>query len=149
MAYGYPYPIGYNPYQQNMNLYPTGYNQQNQQIQNGGFVRVKGEQEVLDYPLAPGYTMTFITEDATHCYTKTAGFNQFDKPKIDKYRLVKESVAETPVATGTSPDSPNLTDYVLKAEFAPVLADLEGIKKDLAALTKPKRTKEAKEDADQ
>ena len=132
MANPYLYPMGYNPYQQAANLLPTA----TPQIQNGGFVRVKSEKDVLDYPLAPGYTMTFIDEGATHCYTKTMGFNQFEKAKIDKYRLVKESVDETPVANALTNDSSNLVRFALKADLEAFSGKIEGFEKELAEMKK-------------
>ena len=132
MANPYLYQMGYNPYQQAANLFPAP----TPQIQNGGFVRVKSEKDVIDYPLAPSYTMTFIDEGATHCYTKTMGFNQFDKPKIDKYRLVKESVDETPVANSLTSDSANLDRFALKTDLEAFSGKLEGVEKDLAELKK-------------
>lgn len=143
------YQPGVNPYLQAAQQQLQQMQQPQTQIQNGGFVRVKSEQDVIDYPLAPGYTMTFIDEGATHCYTKTMGFNQFERPKIDKYRLVREEVAEDAEKAREQAQTVNLDGYVRKAEFEPILGKIEAMEKELAALTKPKRTKEAKEDAAQ
>lgn len=115
--------------------------QQPQQVQNGGFVRVKNEKEVIDYPLAPGYTMTFIDENATHCYTKTMGFNQFERPRIEKYRLVKEDVAENAPQEAPSVPKVDLTPYALKKDFDPIWAEINAIKARL-----PEKTDEVKTD---
>ncbi len=59
--------------------------------QNGGFVRVRDETEAINYPVAPGYSVTFIDETASHFYVKTAGLSQFDRPTFDKFKLVRET----------------------------------------------------------
>lgn len=61
-----------------------------QQIQNGGFITVRSEAEARNYPVAPGTSVTFKHETAPYCYTKTMGFNQFEAPRFEKFRLVKE-----------------------------------------------------------
>ena len=65
------------------------------QIQNGGFVSVRSEQEARNYAVAPGTSVTFKDENSPYCYTKTKGFSQLEEPIFEKYRLVKEeSVVE-------------------------------------------------------
>ena len=90
--------------------------QQNYQIQNGGFVRVKDETEAMNYPVAPGYSVTFIDETATHFYVKTAGLSQFDRPTFDKFKLVRET-----------PEPQKSVEYATKQ-------DLEELKAQIAAL---------------
>lgn len=63
------------------------------QPQRGGFVRVQNEAEARTYPVAPGMSVTFINENAPYCYTKTMDFSQLDRPRFEKYRLVKEEDA--------------------------------------------------------
>ena len=106
MAYPY-YPTGYNAYYPATNtgvgnlasqmlqsqLVPQAVPQV-QQIQSGGLVRVMNEEEAKNYPVAPGYSVTFIDDSVNYCYTKTAGFSQFDKPRFEKYRLIKEETEE-------------------------------------------------------
>lgn len=58
--------------------------------QQSGFVRVQNENEARMYPVAPGSSVTFINENAPYCYTKSVDMSQLDRPKFDKYRLVKE-----------------------------------------------------------
>ena len=60
------------------------------QIQNGGFITVRSEAEARSYPVAPGTSVTFKHETAPYCYTKTMGFNQFEAPRFEKFKLVKE-----------------------------------------------------------
>lgn len=97
MAYNY----GYQPvYQPNVysNAFPTQQNalptQQNvqPQIQNGGFISIPNEEMVKTYPVAPGNCVTFKIEGKPIVMEKSMGFSQFDSPKIDRYRLVKEEV---------------------------------------------------------
>lgn len=117
----YPYTSFYNPYQysqpmQNYNQpmqqqQPVQTQQQQPTIQQGGFVRVQNEQEARQYPLAPGYSMTFIDDSASYCYVKTMGFSQFDKPKFEKFRLVKEEDAPVQAAESAA------VEYALKSEL--------------------------------
>ena len=92
-------PNYYAPYQQYYQ--PQPYNQPVQQqqtqpqIQNGGFVSVRSEGEARNYPIAPGNSVTFKDETAPYVYTKTMGFSQLDRPIFEKYKLVKEDVAES------------------------------------------------------
>lgn len=97
-----PYPNYFNNYYGNANSnYPNQTMQpipaqQNplQQIQNGGFIVVKSEQEVFNFPVGCGNSVNFKLENAPYLYTKTMGFSQFDKPVIEKYKLVKEEANE-------------------------------------------------------
>ena len=72
----------FNPYQ---NFYQPA-----QQIQNGGFVSVRSEEEARTYPVAQGTSVTFKNETAPYIYTKTTGFSQLDQPIFEKFRLTKE-----------------------------------------------------------
>jgi len=93
------------PYQQIYQSYPTQFptqpnafpTQQNalptqptQQIQNGGFMVIPSEDMVKNYPVAPGNCVTFKIEGKPIVMEKSMGFSQFEAPKIDRYRLVKE-----------------------------------------------------------
>ena len=99
MAY-YPYQI--NPFMQ-------------QQQPQQAFVSVRSEQEAMSYPVAPGNSIVFKDESQPFCYVKTMGFNQFDRPTFDRYRLVKEEVSE-PV------------EYALKADVDALRAEIESLK---------------------
>ena len=98
-----PYP--YNQYQvQNpiQNQYQPMQGQQIQQgqqtqqmpIQNGGFIPVPNIETARNWPVAPGNSVTFKDESAPFVYTKTMGYNQLEAPRFEKYRLVKEELAE-------------------------------------------------------
>lgn len=69
---------------------------QTQQIQNGGFVSVRSEEEAKNYPVAQGTSVTFKNETAPYIYTKTMGFSQLDRPMFERFKLVKEEVEEKP-----------------------------------------------------
>lgn len=80
-----------------MAYFPQNYQQfqmMNQNV-NNNFVIVKSEQEVLNYPVACGNSVNFKIENAPYLYTKTMGFSQFDRPVIEKYRLLKEELGGT------------------------------------------------------
>lgn len=86
----YQYPT-YNQmlYQQMQNSQPQNM-QQNPQIQNGGFIMVKSINEAMNYPVAPGNSVTFKNESQPYIYTKTLGFSQLDQPIFEVFKLVKE-----------------------------------------------------------
>lgn len=99
--YNYPYtpqfypqpapPMPNVPPNVSQNMGPQQMQQQNApQIQNGGFVSVRNEDEARGYPVAIGNSVTFKDETAPYVYTKTMGFSQLDRPIFEKYRLVKE-----------------------------------------------------------
>jgi hypothetical protein len=90
--------------------------------QNGGLVRIKDENEAVNYPVAPGYSVILIDEGNTHLYVKTAGLSQFDRPTIESYKLTKETTAAK-------------TEYATKA-------DIEELKARIAELTKGETTDE-------
>ena len=111
-------------YYSNNNYYPQQPYQQ-PQIQNGGIVRVATEEDARKYPVAPGYSVTFIDENATHCYTKTAGFSQFEAPKFEKYRLIKEI---EPKSEHLSEDDKNIPEYATKADLDALRAEFNAFK---------------------
>ena len=84
----YPYQNYYQPPQ----MYQQA--QQTPQIQNGGFVSVRSEEEARNYPVAQGTSVTFKNETAPYIYTKTTGFSQLDRPMFEKFKLVKEDTEE-------------------------------------------------------
>ena len=134
MAYPY-YPTGYN------NYYPSqptpvlqGQPVQTQtvpqipQIQNGGLVRVMNEEEARNYPVAPGYSVTFIDDSVNYCYTKTAGFSQFDKPRFEKYRLTKEEPTDETDKTTKEEKKDTAPEYALKFELDKLRAEFRKVK---------------------
>ena len=93
-----------NPYQPNYQQgFPATYQpvqqmpmqQAQPQIQNGGFISVRSEQKAMNYPVAPGNSVTFKDEGQPYVYVKTMGFNQMEPPAFKKYRLVEEENLNT------------------------------------------------------
>jgi hypothetical protein len=118
MAYNYNFPIGYQNYYPQ---YQQGYVQQ-PQTQDNGFIRVQNENEARMYPVAPGNSLIFIDENAPFCYTKTVDTSQLDRPKFEKYRLVKEEHEE---------QDPSTNLYVSSDDFELLKKEVEKIKEDL------------------
>lgn len=123
----YPgFPATYQPlyypqqYQPQMPQQPA---QQYQQTSQNGFIRVQNENEARMYPVAPGSSVTFINENAPYCYTKTVDMSQLDRPKFEKYRLVKEE------DSNLQPDKQSSIEYATKQE----VKDLQKIVEDLKA----------------
>lgn len=149
MAMGYPYQQQIQPnynYQQqaypNAQMQMTAQNQQQQpQIQNGGFIQVHDENEARNYPIAPGNSVTFKDENAPYVYTKTMGFSQLDRPIFEKYRLVKEEdiqAAQNQPVNAPSPQTVNMIDYALKTDLAALQAEIDALKQRIEELTAKK-----------
>lgn len=113
----------YNPY------YVNPYYQQQQttpQIQNGGFVNVRSETEARNYPVAPGSSITFFNETQPYCYKKTMGFSPLDHPTFERYKIVKEEVAEEQQTENTEP--------AWKSDFDSFQTQLDDLRKEVQAL---------------
>jgi hypothetical protein len=149
MAYNpyYPYTPGYNQFVNPVVQQPTPQNQN--QIQNGGFISARSEDEVLNYPVAPGNCVTFKIEGQPIVMEKAMGFSQLEKPYVKKYRLVEEEVAEN---TAIEPKQ----DVV---DLSPINSALDGVKGEIAAIwgeiealknppKKPGRKKEVEDDTE-
>ena len=147
MAYNPGYPIGYPYYQQPVMQPPVPMVsqpqiQQPQQpsqspypVMQGGFVRVRDENEARMYPVAPGQSVTFINENAPYCYSKTVNMGQLDRPIFEKYRLVKEDDSSTkPVDTAPVPvESPavDMSNFVMRRDFDEITSVIDAIKQDI------------------
>lgn len=138
--YQQPYPQQMYPQQQ---MIPQQMQQQQpvQQQQytsvQGGFVRVRNENEARMYPVAPGNSVTFIDEIQPYCYTKTVNMGQLDRPIFEKYRLVKEDDAQTPVEAPQRPvetPSIDLSTYASKDDMAAFRGEIEALKADLETI---------------
>ena len=77
------------------------------------FISVKNIDEAMNWPIAPGCSLTFKDESAPYIYVKTSGLSQFEPPAFEKYRITKE---EDP-----KPDD-------LRAEFSGLEAQIEEVK---------------------
>ena len=107
-------------------------------VVQGGFVRVPNENEARMYPVAPGTSVTFIDENLPYCYTKTMDRSQLDRPKFEKYRLVKEEDAPVAQQNTQEPVSGakdvDLSGYATKAEIDAFKAETEDMLSDIRAL---------------
>lgn len=72
--------------------------QQPSQIQSGGFMVIPSEDMVQTFPVEPGKCVTFKVEGKPIVLEKSKGFSQFEAPRIERYRLVKEEAEEKPVS---------------------------------------------------
>lgn len=127
---GYPqYPVQMptqnNAYPTQMNVAPT---QQNvnanvatPQIQDGGFVIIPDEKDVLTYPVQPGHCVRFKVVGKPIYFEKTASYSQFEDPKIDRYRLVKEEDEN---------EKPKNESGVTKEDFDSVMDELDALRSD-------------------
>ena len=145
MAYNY-YPNYYQPmypqiqptYQQQPQMQaPQTQPVQQPQIQNGGFISVRSEQEARSYPIAPGNSVTFKDENMPYVYVKTMGFSQLDRPVFEKYRLVKEEeyqpqqVAQSAPTSAEKTEQANNIDYALKSDLRALWGEIEALKKQM------------------
>ena len=124
---------GYNPmyYSQLQNMQqPQQNTQQTTQIQNGGFVMVKDISEALNYPVAPGNSVTFKNENQPYIYTKTLGFSQLDQPVFETFKLVKEERAE---ASKTALEEP-MVQFLTLDEGNALRTELDALKAELIEL---------------
>ena len=146
MAYQNPYMFPQYPqnYPQNYQFNQPQAQQapQQMQIQNGGFVSIRGEQEARNFPVQIGTSVTFKDETAPYIYTKTMGFSQLDIPKFEKFKLVKENDAPVANAEGVNSDENtkdiDLSIYVTKTEFDAFKTLVAGIEEEVEKL-KPKK----------
>lgn len=137
-------------------IMPAQQTQAPMQIQNGGFVSVRNENEARSYPVAPGNSITFKDETAPYVYTKTMGFSQLDRPIFEKFKLVKEDAPE-------AQNLPQNDDFDIKAmsnslselkdEIEDVRGEIEGIQDELNIMRRklpvksaPAKKKEVEED---
>lgn len=151
MAYNNGYPINYpyyqpmqnqafqQNYQQNQAFQqqPQNYQQQNQQIQNGGFMVVPSEEIARSYPVAPGNCVTFKIEGKPIVMEKSMGFSQLEAPRIEKYKLVRESIPNEQNLPQNEPKNnpmENETIEELKGQIKALNDELSDIKNRLHEL---------------
>lgn len=134
----------YNPYQmyapQPQQQMQT--NNQNNQIGNNGYVIVRSEEEARNYPLAPGFSMTFFNETQPYCYKKTMSYSPLDHPTFEVYKIVKEeSKPEEQVVVEEK-------EPLWKADIIALQNEINVIREELQILkSKPKQSPRKKEDA--
>ena len=158
MAYPYSYqqnfptqPNGFptqpNAYPTQMNINPTQMSvnpaQQQPQYQSGGFMVIPSEDMVKNYPVAPGNCVTFKIEGKPVVMEKSMGFSQFESPRIDRYRLVKEEPEEVK-------EEDNVNDYdEIRTDIDKLWGAIDEIKSTIEKPTeKPATTRRKKDDGD-
>lgn len=120
------------------------------QIQNGGFISVRNEQEARNYPIAPGNSVTFKDENMPYVYVKTMGFSQLDRPNFEKFRLVKEEeiqaqqTAQNPPVSNENTQQTNNVDYAKKDEITALWSEIDALKSKLFELTDKTKGKNEK-----
>ena len=125
----------FNPYQQGM--FGGQPLQAQPQIQSGGIITVRSEDEARRYPVAPGNSVTFKIEGQSVIIEKTMGFSQFDAPRIEKYRLVKEAQNE-PISEGNDAETYKYPTDEIKTEIEAIWGEIEAIKGRLKPAKKKK-----------
>lgn len=105
------------------------YYQPPQMYQNSnGIISVPNEEVVESYPVAPGNCVTFKVEGKPIVMEKSMGFSQFEPPKIEKYRLVRESVSQPQQDSFESRQGNSAIDD-LKMEIRDLWAEIDTLKK--------------------
>lgn len=124
----YPYFQGYPNYNQmylqQMQNIQSQQSQQTPQIQNGGFVMVKDINEAMNYPVAPGNSVTFKNESQPYIYTKTLGFSQLDQPIFEVFKLEKVENED---------NSTTVVEEIPVVEYLP-LEDADKIRKQIGEM---------------
>lgn len=106
--------------------FPQNYQQQ----QNTGIIQVPNENYIQNYPVGPGNSVMFKIEGKPIIVEKSMGFSQFEAPRIDVYRLVKEEYKE-----------PAMPDF--KADIDALWVEINALKEK-----SPRKKKEVTEDAE-
>ena len=140
MAFNY-FPIGYQPFypnqfQQNQQMFQ---NQQQGQIQNGGYYPVRSEEEARNWFVPLGNIVTFIDETKPYCYKKAMGMSPLDRPVFEKYRIVKEDTSQPPqVAENSAEQEPTtvLQSDGQNAEIGQIRSEIKALKEKIAEMEK-------------
>ena len=138
--------MAYNPYTGTAGYNPAWYQSQTmfppqmpgtQQIQNGGLISVRSEQEAMNYPVAPGNSITFKDEAQPYVYVKTMGFNQMEQPTFKRYRLVEEDLNSIPSVAENQPASfATKQEYEeLRQAYAKLHDDVDLLRKSFSIFT--------------
>lgn len=147
--------INHNPFLNNPYLQALQQNQQlmaernNQNNQGTVFIPIHSDNEVLNYPVAPGNSVYFKHENKPYIYIKSMGINQFDTPKIVKFKLIEEEMTTDTVSVGQEQGNKQSLEpqpkYLVFDDLKPILdenkalhEEIENIKKMLGNKDKPK-----------
>lgn len=130
----------YSPYQ----MYQQ---QQMPQTQNNnGYVIVRSEDEARNYPLAPGFSMTFFNETQPYCYKKTMSYSPLDHPTFEVYKIVKEEETAAVV-------KPDVSDPEWKSEIETLYEEMDILKREIQTLKAkqkpvPKKREDVRDDSE-
>ena len=137
MAYPYYQPMNYQPnyyantpyYQQAQNTPVQQAPQQSPQIQNGGFVCVRSMDEVRNWAIAPGNSITFYVESTPPIIaTKTKGFSQLEMPVIKVFDLTER--AQNDPKTNDTDNESKTVPYALKTDLDAIWDAINTLKED-------------------
>lgn len=121
-------------------------------VQQNVFIPVQSEQEGRAYPVAPGNAVTLHNErQPQYYYVKAMGFNQFDQPTFDIYRMIKEESTATP--ENISANNENATEckdiqYALKSDLEAIWSEIQALKERTETQPEKSRAKAKKEEAE-
>ena len=123
--------MAYNPYYNQFMQYPQ---YQQPQQQQSALIHVQSEQQAREWSVSPGCSLMFIDDNAPYIYTKTAGNSQLE-PCVFKIFQVSEITSKTAPKTSAEAESIVIADYVTRAEYEEVMAQLDDIRKQVKELT--------------
>lgn len=145
----YPYYSAVQP-QQQQQIAPAPQIQTTPQIQNGGFVSVRSENEVFNYPVAPGNCVTFKIEGQPIVMEKSMGFSQLESPHVERYRLVKEEPVEkmSDVSQNKVLDFNNINSTLdsLKGEIKDIWGEINALKENDVPIAPSKKSTSKKKE---
>lgn len=93
------------------------------QMYSNGIIPVPNEQTVENYPVAPGNCVTFKVEGKPIVMEKSMGFSQFEQPRIEKYRLIKEGAESRDYSKD---DNSSMEE--LKSEIRALWSEIDALK---------------------
>lgn len=133
MAYNpYTGTAGYNPtWFNNQPMFPT----QMSGTQNNGFISVRSAQEAMNYPVAPGNSITFKDEAQPYVYVKTMGFNQMEQPTFKRYRLVEEDLNSIPAENQPASFATKQEYEELRQAYAKLHDDVDLLRRSFSIFT--------------
>ena len=120
----------YNGFQQ----MPNPMIQNPQPTMQQGFITIRNEQEIFNYPVAPGNSVSFKHENKPYIYIKTMGLSQFDRPSIVKYKLTEEELGSSEVESNTS--TPAEIKSLNEDDLKPILDDLKVVHDEIDNIKK-------------
>ena len=99
------------------------------------FIPIHSEDEILNYPVAPGNSVYFKHESQPFIYTKTMGMSQFETPKYTKHQLTEVPMTmANPIASQPIEEKPK---YLVSDDLKPIFDEIAMLQKeteDLKAL---------------